>query len=187
MSAHQANPSRPLPGDRRTAAPTLAQMLRVNHAGEYGAKRIYAGQLAVLGRSSIGPELRHMAAQEAQHLAQFERSLPQLGVRPTALLPLWHLGGYLLGAGTALLGPKAAMACTVAVESVITEHYDAQVTRPEIKAAGLDTTIQQFRDEEMEHHDTGLAHHAEQAPGYALLTQGIRGICRAAIALSARI
>ncbi|PZP87320.1 MAG: demethoxyubiquinone hydroxylase family protein [Azospirillum brasilense] len=184
---HPTNHRRHLPGDAAVSRPSLAQMLRVNHAGEYGAKRIYAGQLAVLGRSPIGPELRHMAAQEQVHLDAFNRVLPQQRVRPTALMPLWHVGGFMLGAGSALLGPKAAMACTVAVESVITEHYDSQLDSPEIAAAGLRDTIQQFRDEEMEHHDTGLAHDAEQAPAYGLLSAAIRGICKTAIYLSARV
>lgn len=179
--------TRALPGDRPQATPSLASMLRVNHAGEYGAQRIYAGQIAVLGKSAIGDELRRMAAQEDVHLAAFNTLLPQHGVRPTALLPLWHIAGYALGAGSALLGEKAAMAATVAVESVITEHYDEQLQSGRLEPAGLQSTVQQFRDEEMEHHDTGLAHDAEQAPLYPVLTGAIRGICRAAIFLSKRI
>lgn len=179
--------TRALPGDLPRARPTLASMLRVNHAGEYGAQRIYAGQIAVLGKSPIGDELRHMAAQEDVHLATFNTLLPQHGVRPTALLPLWHIGGYILGATTALLGEKAAMAATVAVESVITEHYDEQLHAGGLEQAGLQATVQKFRDEEMEHHDTGLAHDAENAPLYPVLSTAIRGICRAAIFLSKRI
>lgn len=180
--------TRALPGDaplRR--APSLASMLRVNHAGEYGAQRIYAGQLAVLGTRPIGHELRHMAAQEDVHLAAFNKLLPEHKVRPTALLPLWHVAGYALGVGSALLGEKAAMATTVAVESVITAHYDEQLHGGGLEAAGLQATVQQFRDEEMEHHDTGLAHDAENAPLYPLMTTAIAGICRAAIFLSKRI
>ena len=176
--------TRALPGDPQ---PSLAQMLRVNHAGEYGAKRIYAGQLAVLGDHPLAPELRHMAAQEEVHLAEFNRVLPMHGVRPTALLPLWHVAGYALGAATALMSARAAMACTVAVESVITEHYDAQLTQPEIIGTALQKTIQQFRDEEMQHHDTGIANDAEKTRGYGLLSAAIQGGCRAAIWLTARI
>jgi ubiquinone biosynthesis monooxygenase Coq7 len=176
--------TRPLPGDRTT--PSLASMLRVNHAGEYGAKRIYAGQIAVLGRSPIGPELYHMAAQEEHHLATFNRVLPEKGVRPTALLPFWHVAGYALGTASALLGTKAAMATTVAVESVITEHYDSQLQSGQLDPE-LMAHVQQFRDEEMEHHDTGLAHDAEEAPLYPLLSAAVRHICKAAIFLSARI
>ena len=183
-----SNHTRALPGDAAApTAPALAAMLRVNHAGEYGAQRIYAGQLAVLGERPIATELRHMAAQEAAHLAAFNTLLPRHGVRPTALLPLWHLAGYALGVGSALLGEKAAMAATVAVESVITEHYDEQLQSGALQADGLQATVQQFRDEEMEHHDTGLAHDAEEAPFYPLLTTAIRGICKAAIFASKRV
>ena len=179
--------TRPLPGDRPLTTPSLASMLRVNHAGEYGAQRIYAGQLAVLGKKPIGDELRHMAAQEDVHLAAFNQLLPQHRVRPTALLPIWHVAGYAIGVGSALLGEKAAMAATVAVESVITEHYDEQLQSGGLQEAGLQSTVQKFRDEEMEHHDTGLAHDAENAPFYPVLTTALRGICKAAIFLSKRV
>ncbi len=162
-------------------------MLRVNHAGEYGAQRIYAGQIAVLGKKPIGDELRHMAAQEDVHLAAFNKLLPEHGVRPTALLPFWHIAGYALGVGSALLGEQAAMAATVAVESVITQHYDEQLQSGGLESAGLQSTVQKFRDEEMEHHNTGLSHDAEAAPLYPVLTSAIRGICKAAIFLSKRI
>lgn len=180
--------TRPLPGDARAgAAPSLAAMLRVNHAGEYGAKQIYAGQLAVLGKQPIGDELRHMAAQEQVHLDSFNALLPQHRVRPTALLPVWHVAGYALGVASALMGEKAAMAATVAVESVITEHYNAQIGTEPLSQAGLDATITRFRDEEMQHHDTGLAHDAEQAPMYGFFSGLVKAGCRAAIWLSTRI
>lgn len=178
--------TRRLPGDPLPAQTPLARMLRINHAGEYGAKRIYAGQIAVLKGQPIADELRHMEAQEQVHLDTFCRLLPEHRVRPTALLPLWHVAGYALGAGTALLGERAAMACTVAVESVITEHYDSQIAQPDITGAALQQTLQRFRDEEMEHHDTGLAHDAEGTPFYQALTGVIRTGCRAAIWLSGR-
>jgi ubiquinone biosynthesis monooxygenase Coq7 len=174
---------RRLPGD---FAPSQASALRVDHAGEYGAQRIYAGQLAVLKNHDCAAELRHMQAQEQVHLAAFDRLLPEYKVRPTALLPLWHLAGYALGAGTALLGPRAAMACTVAVEEVITEHYNSQLASGVLDAA-LTPTIQKFRDEEMEHHATGLAHEAESAPFYGLLSGIIRAGCKMAIAASAHL
>ena len=173
----------PLPGD---TSRTLDRMLRVDHAGEYGAQRIYAGQLAVLGRHAVAPEIRHMAAQEEAHLAEFNRLLIVHRARPSALLPLWHVAGYALGAATALIGPKAAMACTVAVESVIAEHYQQQLdVLPEDSA--IAPTIAQFRAEEMEHHDTGLAHDAEDAPMYPLLSAAIKRGCRAAIWMAERV
>lgn len=176
---------RTLPGDFTVRHPAAAA-LRVDHAGEYGATRIYAGQRAVLKNHACAKELAHMAAQEEVHLATFNQLLPAYGVRPTALLPLWHVGGWLLGAGTAALGVRAAMACTVAVESVITEHYNDQLQSGALDAA-LHPTIAAFRDEEMEHHDLGLAQGAEQAPLYAPLSAAIRGLCRAAIWICARV
>lgn len=179
-----ANPRR-LPGDF-TPRHATAAALRVDHAGEYGATRIYAGQLAVLKNTAVAEELTHMAVQEQVHLDSFNRILPQHGVRPTALLPLWHVGGWLMGALPALLGPKAAMACTVAVEEVITEHYNQQL-KSNLLDPSLHKTVEKFRDEEMEHHDIGMAHEAQAAPLYGPLTAMIRGICRGAIWLSARV
>ena len=108
-------------------------------------------------------------------------------MRPTAMLPLWDVLGFALGAGTALLGTAAAMACTVAVEEAIDEHYADQARRlggdePELKA-----TIEEFREEELEHRDTALAHEAERAPGYELLSVTIKAGSRLAICLSERI
>lgn len=175
-----------LPGDLE-ARQSLARMLRVDHAGEYGAARIYAGQLAVLKNDAAAGEIRTMAAQEAVHLAEFERLLVARRVRPSALLPFWHVAGFALGAGTALLGSKAAMACTVAVESVIAEHYQNQLATLPAEEKNLRATIHQFRQEEMEHHDTGLAHDAEAAPAYTLLSGVIRRGCKAAIWLAERV
>ncbi len=176
---------RRLPGDF-TSRTSQAAALRVNHAGEYGAQRIYAGQLAVLKHHACADELKHMAAQEQVHLDTFNKILPQYGVRPTALMPLWHVGGWVMGAATAAMGARAAMACTVAVESVITAHYNQQLDGDAVDPA-LDATIAKFRDEEMEHHAIGLQHEAEQAPLYQPLTAAICGICKAAIALSSRL
>lgn len=165
----------------------LARMIRVNHAGEYGAARIYAGQLAVLKRSSKAPVIREMAEQEQRHLEAFNHMIVTRRVRPSALLPLWHAAGFALGAATALLGEKAAMACTVAVESVIDKHYASQEAALPEDEAELKSTIARFRAEEMEHHDTGLAHGAEEAPMYGLLSRAISGATRGAIWLSARL
>lgn len=170
----------------------LDAMLRVDHAGELGARRIYAGQLAVLGRHPVaGPLLREMAAQEAVHLAAFDDLLPRRRVRPTVLTPVWSVAGYALGVGTALLGVRGAMACTVAVETVIAGHYNDQVRtllgEGYEAEAPLRATLRQFRDEEMEHKETGLANEAEQAFAYRGLSKVIEGGCRAAIFLSERV
>lgn len=183
MSAQ--NSSRRLPGDFAVAA-SLKAALRVDHAGEYGATRIYAGQRAVLKHHACADQLAHMAEQEAVHLDTFNRVLPQYGVRPTALMPLWHVGGWVMGAATAAIGVKAAMACTVAVETVIADHYQEQLNSGMLDDS-LQRTISQFRDEEMEHHAIGLAQGAEHAPLYEPLSTAIRSICRAAIAICKRV
>jgi ubiquinone biosynthesis monooxygenase Coq7 len=175
-----------LPGDRARRA-ELARMIRVDHAGEYGAKRIYQGQLAVLGRGPKGDLIRHMQAQEQVHLDTFAAMIAQRRVRPTALLPFWHLAGFALGAATALLGERAAMACTVAVEEAIDEHYAAQAASLGEDEAELREVIERFREEELEHRDIGLAHEAEQAPAYRLLSAAIKAGCRVAIAASERV
>lgn len=174
------------PGDP-TPAERTAQMIRVDHAGEYGAARIYAGQLAVLGRGSKGDLIRHMAAQEAAHLRTFSTLVAARRVRPTALLPVWHLAGFALGAITAALGEKAAMACTVAVEDAIDAHYSAQAAELGDREPDLKQTIETFRAEELEHRDTALAHGAEQTPGYRLLYRAINTGCRVAIRISERV
>lgn len=183
MSA--STPKRTLPGDFMLRSKNAAA-LRVDHAGEYGATRIYAGQLAVLKHDAAAHEIKHMAAQEAVHLAAFNTILPEHGVRPTALLPLWHVGGWLMGAVSAAFGARAAMACTVAVEEVITEHYNEQLANGSV-SPNLHSTIAKFRDEEMEHHAIGLANEAEASAVYGPLSAAIRSICRAAIWVSARV
>jgi len=185
--------AKPKPAMRRPGDPSaeaaLARMLRVDHAGEYGARRIYEGQLAVLGQSSVAPVIRKMWEQEVKHLDHFEKLLPGRRVRPTLLQPLWHVAGFALGAATALMGERAAMACTVAVEEVIDEHYakQAESLSDEPAEAALRATIEDFRADELEHRDTGLAHEAELATGYEPLTAVIKQGSRLAIWLSERL
>jgi ubiquinone biosynthesis monooxygenase Coq7 len=167
-----------------------AAMIRVDQAGEYGATRIYAGQLAVMGdRAPHSGEIRAMAEQEHGHLRAFDALVAERGVRPTALQPLWSVAGYALGAATALLGPEAAMACTAAVEEEIDRHYTRQLVQLEAdgddpELAGM---IDRFRDDERAHRDAALAAGAERAPAYPLLSAAIRLGCRAAIRLSEKI
>jgi ubiquinone biosynthesis monooxygenase Coq7 len=175
-----------LPGDVPQAV-RIARMVRVDHAGEYGAKRIYQGQIAVLGKGPKGDILRHMQAQEQHHLDTFAGLIADRRVRPTALLPFWHVAGFVLGAATAALGERAAMACTVAVEEAIDEHYRAQAAELGPEEAALRETIETFRAEELEHRDIGLAHEAERAPGYRALCALIKTGCKVAIAVSERI
>lgn len=178
--------NRILPGDRNKED-QIRRMLRVNHAGEYGAQRIYEGQLAVLGKSECGPLIRHMAQQEEEHLRVFSGMVRDKRVRPTALMPLWHVAGYALGAATALLGKEAAMACTEAVEAVIDEHYATQEKALAGDNTGLRETISKFRADEKEHHDTAIEHGAKTAPAYGLLTKVVSQQTRLAIWLSTRI
>ena len=167
---------------------TTERMIRVDQAGEYGAKRIYAGQLAVMGtRAALAGEVRHMAEQEAEHLAKFDALIAERGVRPTALQPFWHVAGFALGAATALIGPKAAMACTAAVEEEIDRHYTEQLDELGDADPELSATIEKFRADEREHRETALANGAEQAPAYPLLSGTIRLGCRIAIRLATRI
>ena len=175
-----------LPGDESEAA-RIERFIRVDHAGEYGAKRIYQGQLAVLGRGPKGDVLRHMQAQEQVHLDTFAALVAERRVRPTALLPFWHVAGFALGAATAALGERAAMACTVAVEEAIDEHYRSQSAVLGEDEAALRDTIETFRAEELEHRDIGLANEAERTPGYKVLSALIKAGCKVAIAVSERV
>jgi ubiquinone biosynthesis monooxygenase Coq7 len=165
----------------------LEQVIRVDHAGEYGAKRIYQGQLAVLKGTKHEPTIRHMQEQEQEHLDTFSRLIAERRVRPTALLPLWHVAGFALGAATAAMGPRAAMACTVAVEEAIDEHYQAQEAALGEDEAALKADIARFRAEELEHRDIGLANEAELTPGYRLLSAAIKLGCKVAIKVAERI
>jgi ubiquinone biosynthesis monooxygenase Coq7 len=168
-------------------------MIRVDHAGEFGALRIYAGQLAVLSRlpnaKGSADAVAHMAAQEQKHFDSFSEMVKERGVRPTALEPIWQVAGYALGAATALMGEKAAMACTVAVEDVIDQHYAAQIKKlSAVKhEKELKNTVECFRRDELEHRDEALSRGAERAPFYSLLSSAIRLGCRTAIRLSKRI
>ena len=175
-----------LPGDppRREI---LARMIRVDHAGEYGAVRIYAGQRAVLGEGPAADAVAEMAAKEAEHLETFERLVGERGVRPTALLPLWHLAGYVLGAATGLMGERAAMACTLAVEDVIEEHYAGQAARLGEDEAELRAAIESFRADEIAHRETALAFEARDAPACGVLAGAVKAGSRLAIWLSTRI
>lgn len=177
-----------LPGDPKPEN-WLAQMIRVNHAGEYGAKRIYLGQLSVLKKTPAAPTLKHMLEQEQEHLAFFEEQIRTRRIRPTALLPFWHAAGWVLGAASARIGAEAAMAVTVAVEETIDAHYQQQSTALEYnpQEQPLRDKIEKFRQDELQHRDTALEQDAEQAPAYMLLSKVIKTGCKTAIWLSKRL
>jgi len=173
------------PGDPR---PDAASMLRVDQAGEYGATRIYAGQLAVLGPNRPAARvIARMARQEEQHLQRFNAMMAERRVRPTALQPLWRVAGFALGAATALVSERAAMACTDAIETEIDRHYGSQLAELGDSDPELAADISAFRAEELEHRDTAREHGAAETIGYPLLTAAIRAGCRLAIGLSKRI
>lgn len=188
MSA--AKPIPPRPG-RGAQAARMAEILRVDHAGELAAVQIYRGQRAVMGASSGQTKLTgHFAeleAQEAEHLARFDKLLTERRVRPTVLTPVWRLAGFALGAGTALMGEKAAHACTEAVETVIEGHYAEQIAELAQRDPDLAAELSQFRDEELAHRDQAVEEGAREAPGYRLLSAVIGAGCRAAIKISEKV
>jgi len=176
---------------KKRATELVDKILRVDHAGEYGADRIYAGQMAVLGTGSAGEIIQKMWDDEKMHLKKMNELVLKNRVRPTALLPIWNVAGFALGAGSAILGKEAAMACTIAVEEVIGEHYDSQLREllsddPESHKELLEI-IHKFRDEEMEHHDIGKDQDGESIPFYSAFKTVIQTGCRTAIWLSERI
>ena len=175
-----------LPGDLSKRR-RLERLLRVDQAGEFGAKQIYKGQLAVLKGTASEAPIAEMAAQEDEHLEAFDEMLNRRGVRPTALTPVWRVAGFALGAGTALLGRRAAMACTVAVEEVIDRHYEAQIEKLGDDEPELRAKLEKYRADEQHHRDVGLEHEAEKTPGYRLLRRAIRRGTKTAIWLSERV
>ena len=183
-------PLPPRPGQGALAA-RMAEILRVDHAGEIGAVAIYRGQQAVFAQAQgcerIGGQLAEMEAHEAVHLARFDQLLNERRVRPTALAPVWRLAGFTLGVATALMGEKAAHACTEAVETAIEEHYAGQAQELAEVEPELAAELSRFRDEELAHRDLALAEGAREAPGYRLLSAVIGAGCRAAIRVSEKI
>ena len=173
------------PGDRREKTHA---MIRVDQAGEYGATRIYAGQLAVLGdRHPMARAITHMAHQEERHRAFFDRLIAERGVRPTLFQPFWNVAGFALGAVTAAVSPDAAMACTAAVETEIDKHYAQQLVDLGDSDPELSEAIADFQAEELEHRDHALANGATNTPGYPVLSALIRLGCRVAIAAAQRV
>ena len=194
MQEHPGTETRrtPLPRPGRGAMRArMAEILRVDHAGEFAAVKIYEAQRAVFdgvrGKEAIAADMVEMKAGEEVHKARFDALLSQHGVRPTAMLPLWSLAATGLGAATALMGEKAAHACTEAVESVIEEHYADQIAELADREPELAAELTKFRDEELEHHDHAVDHGAREAPGYGLLSAVIKAGCRVAIKVSERV
>ena len=167
----------------------IEEIIRVNQAGEYGAKRIYEGQLSSTQEPIARKAIEHMAEQELEHLEAFNKLATDRHVKPTVFSPLWHLGAFAMGKATALLGEKAAMACTVAVENVIEEHYREQLnTLKSLEGEEeLKEVIQKCYEDEIEHRDTALDHGAEQAPGYKTLSLAVSSASKLAIWISKKV
>ena len=167
-----------------------AEILRVDHAGEYAAVQIYRAQRAVFegraGKAGIAADMGEMQAQEAVHLERFNALLNAEQVRPTVMTPLWRLAALGLGAGTALMGEKAAHACTEAVEDVIEKHYAEQIAELRDRDPDLAAELTKFREEELAHHDHAVEHGSREAPAYRLLSAVIKAGCRVAIKVSER-
>ncbi|MDG2458313.1 MAG: demethoxyubiquinone hydroxylase family protein [Alphaproteobacteria bacterium] len=173
--------------NKDTNKKNLDSILRVDHAGETAAAKIYDGQLAILKNTPVGPTIQHMKDQEEEHLDTFNKLLVENDTRPTALLPLWNVMGYGLGVASALMGEKAAMACTIAVEEVIGEHYAKQAETLDKKDDKLKSTLEKFRDDELDHLETGVQHDGENAPGYEIMKTIVQFGCRTAIKISEKI
>lgn len=186
--SREAHPARPGSG---VQAARLSEILRVDHAGELGAVHIYRGQRAVFaaarGRETTANTLAEMERHEAEHLEAFDKLLNERGVRPTLLAPVWRVAGFALGAATALMGEKAAHACTEAVETVIEGHYAGQIEELEGREPQLASDLSRFRDDELAHRDQALAEGAREAPAYPLLAGLIRAGCRTAIKISEKL
>ena len=168
-----------------------AEILRVDHAGELAAVQIYRGQQAVFaaarGKAAAAAEFEALGGQEQEHLRAFDALLTERGVRPSLLSPLWKSAGFALGAATALIGEKAAHACTEAVESVIEAHYAGQVAELREVEPALAEQLDRYRQDELAHHDRAIESGAREAPGYGLLTAVIRAGCRMAIKAAERV
>ena len=171
--------------------PRIAEMLRIDHAGEYGAVAIYRGQQAVFRRQpstrEMADTLAEMEAEEQKHLDAFDKLLVERNVRPTAMTPIWNAAGYGLGVVTALMGEKAAHACTEAVETVIEQHYAEQAEAVEADEPELAATFREFREDELHHRDTAIEGGSQDAPFYRALSGVIQAGCRAAIAVTSKI
>ena len=182
--------SPPMPGEA-AAQRKLDEMIRVDHAGEFGAVQIYRGQRAVFdaigSKSHTAAIIAEMEAGEAEHLKKFDGLIAERGVRPTLLAPMWRVAGFGLGAVTALMGERAAHACTEAVEEVIEQHYADQIQALGDSEPDFAATITQFREDELAHKETAIDQGAREAPGYQVLSAIVRFGCRTAIKISEKI
>ncbi len=186
-AALRQTPPKPGAGERQRR---LHEILRVDHAGELAAVHIYRAQAAVFAatpHATLSDDLKRMEGEEQVHLDRFEALMRDHQVRPTVMTPVWRMAALGLGAATALLGEKAAHACTEAVESVISEHYAEQIAETQARDPELAAELTQFRDDELRHHDHAIEEGAHEAPFYPLLSAVIKGGCKLAIRISEKI
>lgn len=167
----------------------ISQLIRVNHAGEFGAKRIYEGQMQYLKCHKDLRVVYNMYKQELRHLDFFNNQLIKRGIRPTLLMPLWNKLAFMLGAITAKIGSKAVMVCTAAIEEVIEEHYQIQINELKKipKEKKLLKQIKKIQREEIEHKEIAINNDCINSHGYAILSTCIKKASKYAIWLSKKL
>tara|TARA_B100000029_G_scaffold477414_1_gene522452 strand:- start:941 stop:1474 length:534 start_codon:yes stop_codon:yes gene_type:complete len=175
----------------KTDPKTLEEIIRVDHAGERGAIKIYEGQLLALNTIKQDEDLKNvieeMKEQEKEHLEYFEKEIQKRKIKPTYLLPLWDIMGVSLGFGTALLGKKAAMLCTASVEEVIETHYENQLKKIGNDEKDLKIKIEKFKSDEANHKNTAYDSGASKSGIYSALDKLIRAGSKIAINISEKI
>ena len=175
----------------KTNKKTLEEIIRVDHAGERGAIKIYEGQLLALKtfkkNEYLKKTIEEMKEHESEHYDFFDNEIKKRNIAPTKLLPLWDLMGVTLGFGTAMLGEKAAMLCTASVEEVIGDHYKNQTYKLNDDEKELKKKIMKFRDDELDHKDIAYGHGATKKGFYSLLDKAIKTSSRIAIAISEKV
>jgi len=176
---------------KKTNKKTLEEIIRVDHAGERGAIKIYEGQLLALKTikqdNDLKDKIEEMKEQEKEHLEYFEKEIQKRKIKPTYLLPVWDLMGVTLGFGTALLGKKATMLCTASVEEVIEEHYQNQLKKLGNDEIDLKEKIQKFKGDEAEHKNLAYESGATTKGIYSIMDKIIRTGSRIAITISEKI
>jgi 3-demethoxyubiquinol 3-hydroxylase len=175
----------------KTDQKTLEEIIRVDHAGERGAIKIYEGQLLALKTIKQDDVLKDiiedMKEHEKEHLEYFEKEIQKRKIKPTYLLPLWDVMGVALGFGTAMLGKKAAMVCTASVEEVIENHYQNQLNNLGDDEKDLKTKIEKFRSDEIDHKNIAYDTGATNKGFYFIMDKIIRTSSKIAITISKKI
>ena len=176
---------------KKTDKKTLEEIIRVDHAGERGAIKIYEGQLLALKTikqdNALKDKIEEMKEHEKEHLEYFEKEIYKRNIKPTYLLPLWDIMGVTLGFGTALIGKKAAMLCTASVEEVIEEHYQNQLKKLGDDEKTLKAQIEKFKEDEVNHKNLAYKAGATNKGLYSIMDKVIRTGSKIAIAISEKI